>query len=127
MTNSKSKTGFAFGVFLGAVVGTAALHLSHSKSSKDDKKKNITQKIQTGIETLKEQYPQQVKQVEDIVHQALKEAQQATSEITQLTNLSSSKATPTGLNTATTSFTKQAQKFQRRFFSKSGKTLDPTS
>lgn len=73
------KTGFSFGVILGAVVGTGALILSQSKEGKV-----IRNKVLEKLDEIKESYPDEIEKLESVVSDALNEAKSVTQEIRTL-------------------------------------------
>jgi len=72
------KTGFSFGVVLGAIIGTGAIVLSQSKEGKVIRKKVLEE-----LDNLKETYPEQAEKLESVVSSALDEAKSLTQEIRQ--------------------------------------------
>ena len=119
--SKKNGSGFSFGVALGALIGTGAMILANTKDGKKYKK-IIKDHFEKTAETLKEKYPEESEQVENILHQALAEAQKATEEIKDLSHQATVKAKKKTLfmNKAIKAAKKQKKK---RTFSKSGKPL----
>lgn len=79
--NAPKKTGFSFGVILGALVGTGAIILAHQKEGKQIRSKVIDQ-----LKSLKEKYPEQINTIEDVLSTALSEASVLTKELRELRN-----------------------------------------
>lgn len=79
--NATKKTGFSFGVILGALVGTGALILAHQKEGKHLRTKVIDQ-----LKSLKEKYPDQINTIEDVLTTALSEANVLTKELREIRN-----------------------------------------
>lgn len=75
----QKKSGFTFGVFLGAALGVGAMILSDEKEGAALKKKIVSK-----VHDLKEQYPEQVEKIEGIIDTALSEAKTVTRELREL-------------------------------------------
>lgn len=99
------KTGFSFGVILGAVIGTGAVILAQSKEGK-----HIQKKVLKKLDEIKENYPDQIEKIENVVSEALNEAKTLTREMRQMDTTMSKPAS------------KSSKKKSRRFI-RSGKSL----
>lgn len=106
-------SGFAFGVALGALAGTAAMVLVGGKNV-NKIRKQIRKDLKDKLELLKTKYPDHVEQLETIVAEALSEAKKSQGELKKLTKSASKKAKAT------------EKDIQKRVFKRSGKTVkDP--
>jgi gas vesicle protein len=103
------KTGFSFGVILGAIIGTGAVILSQSKDGKV-----LQKKVLNKLNQIKETYPEQAEQLENVVSEALSEARTLTKEMRQLSHISAKPVSKTS-------------KDQSRHFVRSGKSLSSDS
>lgn len=100
MSDQPSKTGFSFGVILGAVLGTGAVILSSRGHGQD-----LQKKLTNTLNTIKDKYPDQINAVEDVLGTALSEARTLTRELKDF-RVTETKATRTPkkkLNTFTRS------------------------
>lgn len=104
MSTSPKKTGFSFGVILGAVIGTGAIILAHHEEGKSIKKKVIKQ-----LENLKDKYPEQATQIEDVLSSALSEAKVLTKELKDLRNLGNNSPKKKTAKKTTKTFTRSGK------------------
>ena len=112
MSNPPNKTdpngpGFTIGVLLGAMVGTGATFILGTQKGRKFKEKFL-EEAEREIDELKEQYPKQAEQIDDVLEKVLFEARSATDEIKDVAQKATKKAK------------KEAEK---RLFIKSGKPL----
>ena len=119
MSKKTDGSGFTFGVALGAIIGTGAMIFARTKEGRH-LQDTLENKISQTTKSLKEKYPQQVEEVEEILKKALFEAQKATKEIKDLSSQAESIAKKKSANMSKAiSDSKNA----KRTFSRSGKNL----
>jgi gas vesicle protein len=78
-----NNTGFAFGVALGAVVGTAAMLLMEEEELKKFKSK-LKGAADHTVHQLEEKYPEATHKIEEVINQAVDEIEAGGSQIRQL-------------------------------------------
>lgn len=99
--------GFIIGIALGALMGTGTAFFLGTKKGKELGQK-IAGEVGEKVDELKEAYPKQVSQIEDILEQALNEARSAADEIKQVAGDATKKA---------------KKETEKRLFVQSGKPL----
>ncbi len=110
-TKDHNGPGFVLGMTVGALVGTGTAFILGTKKGRQWGR-DFLDEARSNFDHLRDSYPKQTGQIEDILQQAMEEARQATEEIKQVAGDATKKAK------------KEAEK---HLFVKSGKPLKKAS